>query len=344
MFFQLACGLLSCFTVYKQPEDGKSSVKYFRFLRINFHPLEAFNISRGQFTIPFVRALAENLMSGSGDMIQDMEEMVALAHELVCSGVSTSDLIFSIVPFSFAVTTVYIPDGTNKPPERVIQVLRVAMVLIPDSRVSIALAWCLAGRFQMSHVINDYEEAIAIADKIVAAHSPGASLTPQQTQAIQLIKVLVVSRLNSHMSPEYLEDSIQRFRTLLCFPSLPDKVRTDLAVILDSYVRRRFSYFGVTGNSGETPSNTSDLSNTLIIIQRTDQRKWGVGPEDASTSQMLLKVDFLKESFTTIINGEICWSSATHDATRRTSSGGQSRAGWTGNITQLLDRSLSFSV
>ncbi len=248
-------------------------------------------------------------MSGSGDVIQDMEEMAALVHELVCSGpapgVSTSDLIFAIVPFSFAVTTVYTPDGTNQPPERVIQVLREAMVLIPDSRVSYALAWCLAARFQTAHVINDYEEAIAIVDKIVAAHSPGASLTPQQTQAIQLIKVLVVSRLNLHMSPEYLENSIQRFRTLLCFPSLPDKVRTDLVVILDSYVRRRFSYFGVTGNSGETPSNTSDLLNTLIIFQRADQRQWGVGPEDASTSRMLVKVDLLKENFTTIINGEI---------------------------------------
>jgi hypothetical protein len=44
VFFSLAALLLSRFSFHRQPDDIKSSVKYFRFLRINFQSLEAFDI------------------------------------------------------------------------------------------------------------------------------------------------------------------------------------------------------------------------------------------------------------------------------------------------------------
>jgi hypothetical protein len=43
-FFYLATLLCSRFSFYRQPDDLKSSIKYFRFLRVNFHSLEAFDI------------------------------------------------------------------------------------------------------------------------------------------------------------------------------------------------------------------------------------------------------------------------------------------------------------
>ncbi len=230
-------------------------------------------------------------MSRPDDMIQVMEEMAALTHELLCSGVSTSDLIFPIMPFSGPISkTLHLYD-TIEPPERVIQVLREAMVLIPDSRVSYALAHCLAHCFQTAHGINDYEEAIAITDKIVAAHSPGDSLTLTQINTIRLTQLLVASRLDTYLSPEHLEDAIHRFRTLLYLPSLPDQDRTRLAVALNKYERQRFSYFGVTGNSGETPSNTSDSLFSYDILQIPDP-----------ASQILETVDHLEEILITIRN------------------------------------------
>ncbi|KAI9436314.1 CHAT domain-containing protein [Lactarius indigo] len=297
MFFQLASILLSRSSQYEQPEDIVSSVKYFRFIRTNFHPLGTFNIPHYQLTSRLVRALSMKLMSGSGGATQDMEEMVALTHEILYSGgvssLTTSDLIDAIVPFSIAVAETHRLNDANQPPERVIQVLRKAMVLIPDLRVSHALAHCLAVRFLMAHDLSDYEEAIAIADKIVAAHSPGDRLTPTQRHSIELIKVLAVSRLNSYSRPEYLEDAIHRLHTLTCLPSLPNQDRARLAVSPDNCERQRFNYFGITGNSRETPPNPSGEYLTYFFFQRPAPRDWG-------TAQLLEKVELLKEILGTI--------------------------------------------
>jgi hypothetical protein len=57
-------------------------------------------------------------------------------------------------------------------------------VLNPDLVISDALATCLAARFKMTLVMNDYEEAITILDRIVATHSPGNSPTMIQRDAM----------------------------------------------------------------------------------------------------------------------------------------------------------------
>ncbi|KAH8990050.1 CHAT domain-containing protein [Lactarius hatsudake] len=302
MFFQLASILLSRSALYEQPEDIVSSVKYFRFLRTNFQPLETFNIPHYQLTSRLVRALAMKLMKGSDDTTRDMEEMTALTHEILYSGsvssLSAIDLIDAIVPFSDAVAETHRLDDANQPPELVIQILRQAMLLIPDLRVSYTLAHCLAVRFLMAHEISDYEEATTIADKIVAAHTPGARLTPTQRHAIELINVLVVSRLNLYSRPEYLEDAIHRLHTLICLPSLPDQDRARLAVSLDNFERQRFNYFGITGKSGETPPNTSGEYISYFLLQRP-------APRECGASQFLEKTELLKEILGTIPDVEI---------------------------------------
>jgi hypothetical protein len=287
ILFCLASGLLRRFNVYRQPEDIKSSVKYFRFLRINFHPLEAFDIPHGLFTSQLLRALAHNFALGSGDVIQGMEEMVAVIPEVLASDVSTSDTEAAIVDFTFAVigTEVFRGKDTQHLVERVIQMLREATVLQPDSHdASFALLRCLAHRFAATHVINDYEEAMAIADNIVATHSPGDSLTLRQRNAITLISILLVSRLNSYSRPDYLENTIHRFRTLLSLPSLPDQLRTNLTVALDGCAQRRFRSFGVTGNSGGTPHDSSDVAHISLVWKKSD-----VSQEDDPALRMLEK-------------------------------------------------------
>ncbi|KAI9436258.1 CHAT domain-containing protein [Lactarius indigo] len=305
MFFQLASILLSRYVVYKQPQDVKSSAEYLRFLRINFHPLEAFGIRRGQLTSRLLQALAENSVLGSGNTIQEMEEMAALIPEVLDSGVSTPESLDAITAVADAVTEseMFRRRHTQQFAERVVQMLREATILKPDSHdVSYALASCLADRFQATQEINDYEEAIAIADKIIATHSPRDSLTLTQRNAIGLIQVLVVSRSNSYSGPEYLEDAIHRFRTLLYLPSLPDQDRTDLVDVLDNFERQRFSYFGVTGNSGESPSYGY---HPYFVLQIPAPHQWSGGPEDDPGLQMVEKVDRLKEILTTVQNGKI---------------------------------------
>jgi hypothetical protein len=323
VFFLLATVLLSRFNDYKQPEDLKSSAKYFHFLRNNFHPLEAFHIPHGQFTSMLVDVLCGSLRLGSGDALQDIEEVAALCHTLLSSGpeanlektgpgphyVSTSGSNYAraITSLSWAVINVFLLGDAKLPPvsEKVIQVLREAGMTLPDSHVSYALAHCLAARFLTTHVTSDYEEAIAIADKIIATHSPGDKLTNPQINATSLIHNLVLFRLNSSLNPEYVEDAIHRFRTLLSLPPLPDQVCPNLANILDTFERQRFGYFGASRASGN--------SDTLVFNYHFLQRKRpgilphdrGVGTEDGSESEMVEKESRLNKILTTVQNGEI---------------------------------------
>jgi tetratricopeptide (TPR) repeat protein len=273
-FFHLASALLFRYIWYRQPDDIKSSVKYFRFLRINFHRLEAFKIPHGLFTPRLLEALARNLALGSGDVIQDIEEMLAVIPEVLALDVSIyhpvekATLQVAIDAFTDAVvkTDVLRQKDTQQLVERVIQMLREATVLLPDSHnASYALFVCLALRFDVTHVINDYEEAMAIADKIVAAHSPGDRLTQRQIKAVALISTLLLFRLDSYSRPDYLEDAIHRFRTLLRLPSLPDRLRTVLTGGLNICAQRRFKYFGVTGNSGRAADDTSNVAYTSLV-------------------------------------------------------------------------------
>jgi hypothetical protein len=118
-------------------------------------------------------------MLGSGDMIQEMEEMVALIPEVLSSDISTPLQMQVILAFAEAVnkTDIFRRKHTQKVADSVIQMLREATVLKPDLHVSFVLASCLAAHFQTMHVIDDYEEAIAVADKIVAVHSPGVLIS-----------------------------------------------------------------------------------------------------------------------------------------------------------------------
>lgn len=181
------------------------------------------------------------------------------------------------------------------------------MALVPHSQVHYALASCLAARFQNAHVIHDYEEAIALTFKFVAPHSPeDSSLSPTLKKCIRLITALEGSLLNTYPNPEYLKGAIHHFRTLRHLPSLdslPDQERAELNFTLDNLVRRRFAYFGDTGNSGETPSDTSYLA--YFHFEKPAQRVWGVGPEDDPGSQVKEKMRNLLEIHSGILDGEI---------------------------------------
>ncbi|KAF8268862.1 CHAT domain-containing protein [Lactarius quietus] len=293
MFYELASLLLRRFIFFKQPEDAESTVKYFRFLQVNFQPLEAFGILHGDWIYRLFVALALSLVFGYGDMTQDLEEMVTLIPEvLVSAEVSTENSWSANTYFIVAATTteMFSRKETQEIAERVIRLLRGATLLKPDSQnASFALASCLADRFQSTHVIDDYEEAIAIADKVVAVESPGDGLTEMQKEAIMLIRRLLVSRLNSYLRPAYLEDAIHRIRTLLCFPNLPDHHHKQLTSTLEVYEGWRSHYFGATENSREGPDAGYSRD----------------GPQVIPGSLMIERVGRLRDILTTIQTGEM---------------------------------------
>jgi CHAT domain-containing protein len=304
--FHLAAALLSRFSFYRQPDDIKYSIKYFRFLRIYFHSLDS-EISdephdSGDLPSNLFHALAYNLVLTPGDMVQDLEEIVDLIPEVITGEILTVHRKLAIEAFGEAInaTDMFSRKDTQHVADRAIQALREATVLNPDLDISHTFAKCLATRFETTLVMNDYEEAIATEDRIVATHSPGNSRTMVQRNAMMLISALLVSRWNSFSRPEYLEDAIQRIRTFL--PCLPDQDRNTLAAVLNGFMRQRFNYSGVTGTSGGTPRNPR----FDILIQVQQVRKVpGAGQESETLPQVYEKLLHLKSFATGIINGEI---------------------------------------
>ncbi|KAF8265180.1 CHAT domain-containing protein [Lactarius quietus] len=306
IFCQLAATLVSRFALYQHSDDIKSSVKYFRFLRINSHLLEVFHIPRrGELMLRFFQALVFYSVLGSVNTIQAMEEMLDLIPEILTAHVSTFAWMEAMEGFSGAVTQagIFRRKDTQQLADRVIQTLREAAVLKPDLHTSYTLAKCLSERFRRTHMIIDYEEAIDIADKIVATHSPGDSLTRTQKKTILLTSVLLSSRLNSYSKPEYFEDAFHRIRSFIHLPSLPDEIRTQLAVVLEFYARQRVSYFGTTANSGESPPNPPFLSIPILALQ--NDAIPGVGQEPDLWSQIQEKADDLRNIHIAFLKGEI---------------------------------------
>ncbi|KAN0131130.1 CHAT domain containing protein [Lactarius tabidus] len=287
--FHLADRLFLRFAFFgQQPDDVKSSIQYFRFLRNNFHSLDALDIllNIGDLSLKLFNALSHKLVLALGDMVQDLEEMVALISDFITVDILTSPQKLAMEVFGVAVgrviETMFHQDDTQQAANRVIQVLREATVLNPDLFISHALAVCLAARFRATPRMNDYEEAIAIEDRILATYSPGNSPTTMQRNAMMMISFLLASRLDAFSRPEYLEDADHRIRTFV--PCLPDRDRTKLAVILNTFTQQRFDYFGVTGNSGGSP--TDPHFDTRATLTFGTQPVQGVHKKIATTSQI----------------------------------------------------------
>ena len=295
VFLHLAALLLMRYLLYKEAsyDDLKSSIKYLRFLRTNFHSLEAFDIpyKSEPFSTYLFHALALNLKL-TGEMARDLEEMVALIPEFITADTLTRGRQRAIEAFGWAVSTkMYCQQDLQRVFNQAIQVLREAAVLNQDLTISYALAMCLAVRFQMTLVMHDCEEAITNLDRIVATP------TEMEGNARRLISNLLVSRVNLSPTPENLEDAIHRLRTFVPY-SLDDEERTWLTTAIDEFMRKRFKYFGVTGNSGGTPLNPAGPALDKIGV-------WFMSPElDETTSQMQEKLIRLGDLITAILDGE----------------------------------------
>ena len=295
--FHLAVLLLSRFSHYKRPDDLKSSIKYLRFLRINFRSLEAFNIPHASGDLPtnLFHALARNLLltEAPGEMARDIAEMVPLIPEFITADILTHQQRLAIKAFSTTFNTLELRlENIQQVVDQAIQELRKATMLNQDLWIAHALAMCLSCRFERTLVIKDCEEAIANFDRIVATCSPGNSLTEMQDTAMGRMVHLLLSRVNLSPTPEYLEDGIHRLRAFVPYPS-SDEVRAHYTTILEVFIHRRLRFFGVTGNSGGAPLEPDRIA-TVFYPPR--------GPD---RSQIQKQIDHLTDVNFAIRYGEI---------------------------------------
>ena len=312
-FYHLANLLLERYTDSNQPDDIKYSVKYFRFLRNNFHSLEAFDVPHTNGDLPsnLLHALTHNLLSTPGGNVdRDFEEMVGLIPEVVTADPLKMNQENALIVFCKALDrfakTMFRQEDTQKVANRAIQVLREATALNPNSVISLALGICLFVRFQTTLMMNDYEEAIGAAHRIIASYSPGNIPTTVERHAMLLISMLLVSRLQLFSRPDYLEDAVHRIRTFV--PCLPDEDRTKLVQILDTLVKLRLQYFGATGNS-DGITNLRANPHFDVLVQFTLGSK--LLPQTNETMLHLMEVTIA------IKNGEIADVEATVERSRK---------------------------
>jgi hypothetical protein len=256
----------------KHPEDVKYSVIYLRYRRGLPHDIHnPFHFDATSF---LVGALAFQAEYELGDVDQHIEEMADLCDELLVSDISTDSLTRPIMLFA---STVYARDRdqvleVNIPSEKVIASLRRVIRRLPDLGVSIALAKTLFRRFEITVSDDDYNEGMAILDKIIKFRGPGDTPSPYQAAALWPAIKFSLFRFGISGQPEYLEQGIYFIRTWLDGLSLDDPDR-DVVVQLHSDLQgMRLDGTGVapnlescTSESGRLPS-FRDLTASLLEL------------------------------------------------------------------------------
>jgi hypothetical protein len=187
------------------PDDIEYCVRHLRYLR--GQSLKAFGVPRDEVTTLLVQALTSQLHSKFGNATQGIEEVSALCHELLASGLSETKLIVPMESFA-GVVAVDAMRSWRQPSQQVMDCLREAHTRLPNSHdILYALSTSHHPRFLVTKSIHDYKRAMAPLDKIIASYSQAD--TPSNVgRALHLAANLARARFIFYGNPEYLEEAI----------------------------------------------------------------------------------------------------------------------------------------
>ena len=196
----------------RQPEDVKSCIMYFRYLRE-----QGGHAACTRF--PVVEILVHLLMVqtglGLGDVYQDIEEMAVLCDELLNSDDWIPTLPILIRDFAKVVDYHLRGQlGWQSPSNKAIDCLRNASMRLPDlHQVPFVLARLLQIRFSMAPSDNDYKEGMAIFRNIITSCTAGGRPSPYRDMALKWAAILETARFYVCGKPEHLEQAISLFRS-----------------------------------------------------------------------------------------------------------------------------------
>ncbi|KAH9010763.1 hypothetical protein EDB85DRAFT_2160829 [Lactarius pseudohatsudake] len=256
--FLLALAFVKRLSESQQPEDAIYAAKYLRHLRDQ--PQAAFACPRHAVATLLLYVLEFQVESEASNVVQNIEEMATLCHELLTSDASEDDTTHSVTLISGLILSkvrLWLP---HRPLDKVIKCLRVARVQKPDLRQAhFALAVSLGIHYYMTFVDEDYEKAASVLDEIITSDPRGDNQGEFVTEAQWFVTMLAVTRSAAHESPEYLEEAIYRGRAFLVSSSVKEPIHPDVSFDLESTAKMRFSYFGPI-EGPEASSSGSTLS------------------------------------------------------------------------------------
>ncbi|KAH8991557.1 CHAT domain-containing protein [Lactarius akahatsu] len=246
IFFNLAFALFVRSNEFNQPEDATYAAKYLRHLRDRPHA--AFG-SRHAVTTLLVDVLAVRVALEAGSVLQDIEEMALLCHELLTSDACDSaDTTRRIALFAVAVSKKIRPWVLDQPLDQVIESLRAAKKHKPDLREALfALAHCLICRYYMTFVNGDYDEAASVLDEIITSGSPEDKFV---TGAQAYVTTIAMVRSDMYQTPEHSEEAIYRARAFLSSSSHEKILRSVINSALKDSANRRSRFFGSIEDPG----------------------------------------------------------------------------------------------
>ena len=274
LLFRLADALQDLSKEFDQPECIKYSIEYLRYLR--GLPLDSFEVTRNDVTTSLIRALGIQIESEAGYGTRNIQEMVALCRYLITSE-SPLSAGFPRLAFLYLSEAVDFESlrGRVQSLEEVIDCLRVAAKMCPpDSHVVFfALAKSLLTRVIVTHSNDDYEEATALAERILDPNQPGGCPDEIRDMASFLTTLLAFARSAIlYENPQVSEVAISRLRASLGSPSVNEDRRLLYNHMLALSARTRFRNYGLAESLEE-----ADSSESLVFDLSSSERRGKYG-------------------------------------------------------------------
>ncbi|KAH9969774.1 CHAT domain-containing protein [Russula dissimulans] len=257
-FFSLTRALSLRSLKHREHSDIETSIKYIRY-RLD-HSLAIVSAERGEITLSLVLILTHQIVCGFANVLANMAEITTLCSELLASDDLKGPQTKAVQSLILALHHTGLKD---QPLDRVIVCLRDAYARLPDLHdASIGLAHSLLMRFHEDHTSGDYEEGMAIIDKIIASYSSRRQPDTQIFLALNFSTMLVETRFSYSKNPKYFEEGIFRLRAILSIlsPEHEDYLRYNrLCARLEKI---RSNEFGV-------PKSLPDFPNPEVIDNHT---------------------------------------------------------------------------
>ncbi|KAH9013399.1 hypothetical protein EDB84DRAFT_1444273 [Lactarius hengduanensis] len=238
----IAVALVKHSKASNQPEGVIYAAKYLRYLRD--HPHEVSRLPRHAVTASLVDALAYQVELEARNVMQCIEEMAVLCHELLTLEASDYDTTNSIARFAIAVSS---KSHCGRTINHWIKLSNACDLRGSTCRI-------------LTFVNDDYEEAVSILDELIASSSAGDDKLVTQFQ--KLVTMLAMIRSAVFSTPEYSEEAIYRARTspgLSSISSVKDRFEKITAA-------QRFRFFGSIEEGPETSSGNSLLSRPVPVV------------------------------------------------------------------------------
>ena len=256
-FFLLASMLLQRADHFDQPSDAHYCAEYFRYLQSQ--QLEAFDVPSSEVRASLVGALVSQVKLGIGDAVRHIDEMTDHCCELLASDVPWPDLSRAARALANASLHFCEQNPGEGVLDKLIKCLREANRRLDSHELDHNFATLLFSRFAVTHAIDDYEEAMALFDKILSSEPHGDEPGSYLQDAAYNSALLAMTRSRIYMNQECFEEAIHRCRSFLRISPTDDPRRCRITKSVASRMELRSMAYGATESSQESQSGDTEV-------------------------------------------------------------------------------------